>query len=265
MASEATRRATYRDVAVDAARHAGALLRSHVGTEAEYDLKGSQHDLVTETDHLAEERVIERITTTFPDHGIVSEERTPQRPDASLRWIIDPIDGTTNFAHGIPFFSISIALEDDGEPLVGVVHDPMHDELFTAESGEGARVNGRLIRASNVAELNRAVLATGFPHKPDLRRANLVNFERFVPITQGLRRLGSAALALAYVAAGRLDGYWDLDLSRWDLAAGVLLVSEAGGRVTNGRGGPLAYDEGDATASNGHLHDALLAHLDRQR
>lgn len=261
MPSEGPRRATHLDVAVEAAREAGALLRARVATETDYKLKGSQHDLVTETDHRAEELIIERIADAFPDHGMLSEERSPQRLDARFRWVIDPIDGTTNFAHGIPFFSVSIALEEDGELALGVLYDPMHEELFTAEAGNGAYVNGRPSRVSTVAELKRAVLATGFPHKPDLRQANMHNFEHFVPITQGIRRIGSAALALAYVAAGRLDGYWDLDLSRWDLAAGALLVSEAGGRVTNGDGEPLASNEGHIIASNGHLHDDLLTHL----
>ena len=261
MASEESRRATHLDVAVDAAREAGALLRSRVATDSDYDLKGGPHDLVTETDHLAEARIIERITDAFPDHGILAEEQAPHQLDARFRWVIDPIDGTTNFAHGIPFFSVSIALEADGVPQIGVVYDPLRDELFTAEADRGAYVNGRPMRASTVAELTRAVLATGFPHTPELRAANMRNFERFVPIAQGMRRLGSAALALAYVAVGRLDGYWDLDLNRWDLAAGILLVGEAGGRVTDGRGRSLRYADGDVTASNGRLHDQLVTHL----
>ena len=261
MASEESRRATPLDVAIDAARDAGALLRARVATTTDYELKGSQHDLVTEADHRAEDLIIEHISAAFPDHGVVSEERDPHQLGARYRWVVDPIDGTTNFAHGIPFFAVSIALERDGDLALGVLYDPVRDELFTAEVGEGAYVNGRPIRVSTVTEMRRAVLATGFPHKPGLREANMRHFERLVPITQGMRRFGSAALALAYVAAGRLDGYWDLDLNRWDLAAGALLVTEAGGRVTNGDGEPLPNDEGHIIASNGHLHDELLTHL----
>ena len=261
MASEATRRAPPLDVAVDVAHDAGALLRARVTTETDYTLKSSAHDLVTDTDREAEALIVERLTDAFPDHGVVAEEESAVQLDARFRWVIDPIDGTTNFAHGIPFFSVSIALEDEGTPVLGVLYDPMHGEMFTSEKGQGAYLNGRPMRVSAVEKLQRAVFATGFPHTPDLRQVNLRNFERFVPITQGLRRFGSAALALAYVAAGRLDGYWDLDLNRWDLAAGVLLVSEAGGRITDGRGASLPYDAGDVTASNGRLHDELLTHL----
>ncbi|MFB6285595.1 MAG: inositol monophosphatase [Candidatus Bipolaricaulia bacterium] len=261
MASAASQHASYLDVATEAARGAGALARSRVAGDTDYALKGSRHDLVTEVDHLAEARIVQHISTAFPDHGVLSEEREPHQLDARFRWVIDPIDGTSNFAHGIPFFSVSIALEDEGELALGALYDPMRDELFTAEAGRGAYLNGRPIRASAVDRPERAVLATGFPHDPELRRANMRNFERFVPLAQGLRRLGSAALALAYVAAGRIDGYWDLDLSRWDLAAGTLLVHEAGGQVTNSRGGPLATDEGDVIAANGHLNEAILTHL----
>ncbi len=262
MAAEASHGTAHLDVAVEAAHEAGALLRSRVATDTDYDLKGSQHDLVTETDHLAEARVIDRLSNAFPDHGILSEERAPHQLGARLRWVIDPLDGTTNFAHGIPFFCVSIALEDAGELALGVLYDPMRDELFTAEDGRGAYLNGRPLWASTVDELKRAVLATGFPHEPEMRQANLRHFEHFVPRTQGIRRIGSAALALAYVAAGRLDGYWDLNLNRWDLAAGALLVGEAGGRVTNARGQPLGIDEGHIVASNDRLHDELLRHLE---
>jgi len=262
MAAEAPHRTAHLDAAIEAAREAGALLRSRVATDTDYDIKGSQHDLVTETDHRAEDLIIEHISSAFPNDGILSEERAPHQLDARYRWVIDPLDGTTNFAHGIPFFCVSIALEDEGALALGVLYDPMRDELFTAEAGRGAYVNGRPLRASDVDELRRAVLATGFPHEPQMRRANMSNFERFVPITQGIRRIGSAALALAYVAAGRLDGYWDLNLNRWDLAAGALLIQEAGGRVTNGRGEALGIDEGHIVASNDRLHGELLRHLE---
>lgn len=254
-------RTAFLEVAVDAAHEAGALLRGHTGRTPPYELKSSHQDLVTESDRVAEARILARIREAFPDHAILSEERPEERSRSPFRWVIDPIDGTTNYAHGVPFYSISIALERDDALIAGVVYDPDRGELFAALGGRGATLNGHPIAVSAEAELKRGVLATGFPHVAELRELNLRYFERLIPAAQGLRRLGSAALSLAYVACGRLDGYWDLDLNRWDLAAGVLLVSEAGGRVSDLDGRDLAPDGRRLVASNGGVHDELVRTL----
>lgn len=254
----AEQQSVYLELAVAVAKEAGELIKERFGRDVQYELKSSPHDLVTEADRLVEEAIIERIRTTYPEHDIVSEECAPERSHSSRRWVIDPIDGTTNYAHGIPFFSISIAFEKDERLISGVVYDPTRDELFSAQIGQGARLNGQPIEISPAQELKRGLIATGFPYVPELRDLNLKYFEALLPATQGLRRLGSAALSLAYVACGRLDGYWDLDLNRWDLAAGVLLVQEAGGRVSDLSGDDLPYDHREIVASNGRIHGEMI-------
>jgi myo-inositol-1(or 4)-monophosphatase len=215
------------------AHQAGVILRLGYEREHEVDYKGVI-DLVTEVDHQSEEFLLAEIQRNFPGHRIVSEEIgvVPGR-DEDL-WFVDPVDGTVNYAHGVPFFSVSIAYAHAGEMKIGVVYDPMRDELFAAEGGKGATCNGRAIHASEATELQKSLLVTGFPYDSwSTPRNNLEYFGRLTRLTRGVRRLGSAALDLCYVAAGRLDGYWELTLSPWDLAAGGLIASEAGATVTN--------------------------------
>lgn len=246
------------ELAVAAAKEAGELLRERLTSGMPYELKTSHHDLVTEADRLAERVILERIGREYPDHGILSEETPPARSQAPYRWVIDPLDGTVNYAHGIPFFSVSIALEKKEEIVLGVVYDPLRDELFSVIMGEGAYLNGRPLRVSNAKRLHESLLSTGFAHRPELRDRNLSYLGAFLPLAQSLRRLGSAALCLAYVAAGRLDGYWELSLKRWDLAAGCLLVKEAGGQVSDLAGRELSPTGGELVASNGIIHRQML-------
>jgi myo-inositol-1(or 4)-monophosphatase len=219
------------------ALQAGAILRLGYEREHQVDFKGVI-DLVTEVDHQSEKFLLGEIQRNFPGHRIVSEEIgvIPGR-DEDL-WFVDPVDGTVNYAHGIPFFSVSIAYAHAGSVTMGVVYDPMRDELFAAERGKGATLNRRPIHASAATELQKSLLVTGFPYDSwSSPRNNLEYFGRFTRLTQGVRRFGSAAMDLSYVAAGRLDGYWELTLSPWDLAAGGLIASEAGATVTNIDGG----------------------------
>ena len=254
-----TPRSGFLELAVEAAHDAGKLLRERFGPRVSYELKSNHHDLVTEADRRAEQVILEKISRAFPDHGVLSEESSPnERSQASYRWVIDPLDGTANYAHGIPFFSVSIALEKESQIILGVVYDPARNELFSAIVGEGAQLNGRPIAVSGAKRLRECLLATGFPHRPEQQNRVLRYYGAFLPITQSLRRIGSAALCLAYVAAGRLDGYWDLDLKRWDLAAGYLLVREAGGQVSDLRGEILLADGRELAASNGSIHPEML-------
>jgi len=215
------------------ARQAGEILRLGYEQEHQVDYKGAI-DLVTEIDHQSEELLLAGIQRLFPGHQIVSEEIGLVPGRISDQWFVDPLDGTVNYAHGIPFFSVSIAYAHEGAVRLGVVYDPMRDELFAAERGRGARLNGRSLRVSQVTELQRSLLTTGFPYDAwSTSRDNLEYYGRFCKLTQGVRRLGSAALDLGYVAAGRLEGYWELSIKPWDVAAGGLIASEAGATVTN--------------------------------
>lgn len=259
MRTDVPQRSRFLEVAVEAARRAGARLVELFGHLQGYDLKTSHHDLVTEGDHVAEELICTMIRGAYPEHGILTEESPPVQEGASARWVIDPLDGTTNYAHGIPFFCVSIALEMQGELAVGVVYDPLRDELFSAVAGEGAQLNGRPICVSEARFLRESLLAAGFPHREALRERNLAIVRAFLPAAQSVRRLGSAALCLAYVACGRLEGYWDLDLKPWDLAAGALLVREAGGCVSAPTGADFSIENPELVASNGHVHRAMLA------
>ena len=246
--------------ATEIAREAGNVLVQRLGT-AKITTKGDIN-LVTEADIAAENLIIERIRSYYPQHGILAEESGEavlvggKRSD--WKWIIDPLDGTTNYAHGYPCFCVSIALEHDGELTLGVVYDPMRDEMFAAERGEGATLNDRRIRVSSVEELSGSMLCTGFPYnvreRPDFAR----EFTKFTMEAQAVRRDGSAALDLAYVACGRFDGFWEDGLSPWDIAAGAVLISEARGRVTNFNEQPLDIYNEQVLATNGLLHDAMM-------
>jgi len=245
-------------VAVEAALEAGRILRWHFQRGLEIRYKG-EIDLVTEADLASERAVLARIRSAFPDHGVLAEESGATERASPWLWVVDPLDGTTNFAHGFPVFSVSIALLHEGQRVLGVVYDVMRDELFTARRGEGAFLNGRPIRVTQTPRLEEALLVTGFPY--DRQESPLDNTREFIALLKrchGVLRVGSAALDLASVAAGRLDGYWEFQLSPWDLAAGALLVEEAGGRVTTPQGDPLPPLGTDIVATNGLIHAELL-------
>jgi myo-inositol-1(or 4)-monophosphatase len=245
-----------------AARTAGEVIRRRRGTAFRVDRKGAT-DLVTEVDLAAEKAIISLISEVFPGHRIAAEESGRGAGDSEYRWWIDPIDGTTNFVHGYPFYSVSIALEYRGVMAAGVVYDPVGDELFEALRGGGTRLNGRKITVSPVADLSDALLATGFPYERSDRERALAIAAGFLPRIQGLRRDGSAALDLAYVAAGRLDGFWERGLKPWDTAAGSLLVEEAGGRVSDFSGGIFDIRRGAIVAANPRIHGELVAGLNQ--
>lgn len=244
------------------ARQAGELLRLGYEQEHQVDYKGAI-DLVTEVDHQSEDLLLGEIQRQFPGHQIVSEEigLVPGRPGE--QWYIDPLDGTVNYAHGIPFFSVSIAYAHDGLVRLGAVYDPLRDELFTAERGLGAQVNGRKLKASAVTELQRSLLVTGFPYDTwSTPRNNLEFFGRFARSTQGVRRLGSAALDLCYVGAGRFEGYWELSVKPWDVAAGGLVAEEGGALVTDLQGGPdYILPPCSLLAAPAVLHEKMMAVL----
>lgn len=246
-------------VARAAALEAGALIRHGAYRKKKIGEKGAASNLVTDTDRAAERIVLRRLLRAFPHHGIISEESPPIRPDAPRAWYIDPLDGTTNFAHGFPHFAVSIGMAEGNRPLVGVVYQPMLDDLFCAVRGRGAARNGRAVRVSRTRELRRSVLATGFPYDAARSAENNLNyFAQFLVRTRAIRRAGCAAYDLCAVAAGWYDGFWELKLNPWDCAAGILLIEEAGGRVTDFEGRPHTLAGGRLVASNGRLHDAML-------
>jgi myo-inositol-1(or 4)-monophosphatase len=255
------------DLAVLRARAAGKLQRERYETPFEVRSKSTAINLVTEVDHACETLVVEGIAAQRPDDAVLAEEgRGRDRADAVWRWVIDPLDGTTNYAHGYPRFCVSIGVERDDVRTLGVVYDPLLDELYTAVRGEGARLNGRKLRVSTTGSLDEALLATGFAY--DVRRSRVDNLDHFAALVKrarAVRRDGSAALDLCYVAAGRFDGFWELKLHPWDVAAGLLIVEEAGGRTSDLRGGPAPRSGRELLASNGLVHDALLDVLSRSR
>jgi myo-inositol-1(or 4)-monophosphatase len=239
-------------------REAGRYLRDNLGRRVEATYKGAV-DLVTPFDLGAQEIVVGRLREAFPSHGFLAEEGLARPGSSDCRWIIDPLDGTTNFAHGLPIFSVSAALECAGRLTLGLVYDPMRDELFRAEAGRGAALNGVPIRVSSVSELGRSLLATGFPY--DVRSSvvnNLDHWGRFIVRAQAIRRCGSAALDLCYVACGRFDGFWELKLKPWDVAAGALMVGEAGGRLSDFEGEPFTLDAPGVVATNGRIHAPII-------
>lgn len=246
-----------RDTLLLAANEAGRVLMTKYATGVTVAYKGAI-DLVTEADLASEQAIVAILRQRHPDHDILAEEGDYGSRGADQRWIVDPLDGTTNFAHGFPWFAVSIALEVRGEVVLGAVFNPHNHELFVAEKGQGATLNGRRLQVSSTDELGRALLATGFAydHKtcPD---NNYSDFERFQRVAQAVRRAGVASLDLACVAAGRFDGFWELKLKPWDVAAGVLLVEEAGGRVSDYAGAAMPLDRGEILASNGRLHIAM--------
>lgn len=248
--------------AIQTARDAGRVLAERFGRSLEITNK-SELDLVTESDLASERLIIDRIRSHYPRHAILAEESGASEPadrerDSEWRWIIDPLDGTTNYAHGYPCFCISIGVENQGRMELAVVYDPLRDEMFTAERGQGAALNGRRIRVSSTPTLASALLCTGFPYDVRERSEFARHFANFIMAAQGVRRDGAAALDLAYVAAGRFDGFWEEGLKPWDVAAGALLVAEAGGRVSTYSGEPLNIFTPPILASNGSVHEEMM-------
>jgi len=249
-------------VADRAADAAGVILMEHFG-RALIEFKGAV-DLVTNADKESEAEIIRQVRAAYPEHGIVAEESGEQATRHDVRWYIDPIDGTTNYAHGFPLFAVSIGVEAHGRMVVGIVYNPATGEKFTAIRGRGAQLNGSPLKVSKVKELDYSLVVTGFPYTVrDKRLNNMDHFENFIYAAQALRRLGSAALDLAYVARGAFDGYWEAEINPWDIAAGWLIVEEAGGRVTDMRGRPYEVGAGNILATNGLVHDEMLAVLAR--
>ena len=253
--------ARYLQVAVRACRAAGRIQLAAFGATQTVEHKGAI-DLVTATDRRSEKAILAIIGRAFPSHGILAEESDPRTGDAEHLWVVDPLDGTTNFSRGFPYFCVSVALARAGRVIAAAVYQPLLDELFTAIRGRGAFLNGRPLRVSGQERLDQGFLATGFPY--DIRRGrrtNIDHFTNFATRCLAVRRAGAAALDLAYVAAGRFDGFWELKLRPWDIAAASLLIEEAGGRITGFSGRPWRLPVRDIVASNGLLHGEMLAVL----
>jgi myo-inositol-1(or 4)-monophosphatase len=251
----------WKSFAADLALKAGALLKEMFSQTHEIVYKGDIN-IVTEADKMSEKLIMDEIRRKFPEHGILSEESDAVAGSVALRWIVDPLDGTTNYAHGYPVFCVSIALEKNGQVIVGVIYDPTRNDLFVAERGRGAYLNGKKISVSPLSDLSRALLATGFPYDiRESRENNLDYFTRMAKKAQAIRRAGSAALDLAYLAAGRFDGFWELKLKPWDAAAGCLMVQEAGGRISDLFGAPWHVEAPHLLASNGLLHQQMIEAL----
>jgi len=251
----------FTEFAVSTAREAGQILKKRLNTPHTIDYKGTIN-LVTEADRMSEALILERLQQRFPDHSILTEESPASDKNSEYRWIIDPLDGTTNYAHGYPVFCVSIALEQDKRVIAGVVYNPMLDELFLAEEGQGTWLNGQRIRVSEISDLSQSLIATGFPY--DIRESEINNLDHFNSMAkqvQAIRRAGSAALDMAYVAAGRFDGFWELKLMPWDTAAASLLIREAGGIVSDLYGNDFSLSAPHVLASNGKIQQQLIQAL----
>jgi len=248
------------DVAIDAAREAGKFLMYSIGNVRNIETKaGEERNLVSEIDKGSEARIISMIRSRYPDHGILAEEGGGGGTRGEYTWIIDPLDGTTNYLHGLPVFSVTIGIEHRGEIVAGVVYDPNRDILYAAEKGSGAYMNGRRMHVSGTGELINSLLMTGFPYDIAQNPSHAVeHFNAFLMAGRGIRRFGSAAIDLCFVAAGQIDGFWEVNLHPWDMAAGVLLVREAGGELSDFQGKPLSIYGKKVVASNGVIHRAML-------
>lgn len=245
-------------VGLEAVKQGGRILVEGFGKAQNISYKGAI-DLVTEMDRRSEDSIIAILKREFPDCGILAEESDERQGDGSCRWILDPLDGTTNYAHGYPFFSVSLAFEKDEKIVWGVIYDPLRQEVFSAELGKGATLNQKPITVSKIDSLSKGFLATGFPY--DVRESeenNLNHFNNFEKVAQAIRRDGSAALDLCYVAMGRFDGFWELKLHPWDTAAGSLIVTEAGGRITDFKAGPFTINGLEILATNGLIHNEMV-------
>jgi myo-inositol-1(or 4)-monophosphatase len=251
----------YLEVAISAAKEAGRIQMLHFGQAHSVEYKG-EFNPVTEVDKRCDQTITQILLQSFPNHDLLTEESPFEKKGSPWKWIIDPLDGTINYLHGYPCFCVSIGLEVEGEMNLGVVYDPIHDELFLAEKGKGAFLNGDRIFVSREHVLDRSFLSTGFPY--DVREHSdfyLRYFHQFIRRGFAIRRPGSAAIDLCYVAAGRFDGFWELKLHPWDLAAGTLLIKEAGGKVTDFKGRPMSLYAGETLASNGLIHEQMLQAL----
>ena len=255
----------YLEVAVEAAKLGGDVLKQYYQQNKGIRYKG-EIDIVTDADKRSERLIVDLLSARFPKHSILAEEGTDMSQPSEFKWVIDPLDGTTNFAHDYPFFCVSVALERNGEVMVGVVYHPIFEELFVAEKHGGAYLNGRRIEVSKVDRLRNALLSTGFPYDVlDDPGDALRHFESFIHTAQAVRRDGSAALDLCYLAMGRFDGFWELRLKPWDTAAGTLMVTEAGGQVTDFRRETYSIYQDEILASNGLIHDQMRAAMDRSQ
>lgn len=252
------------DFAIDLAYRAGAVLRAGLERERTVEQKG-EADLVTDVDRASEALIVEALRVRYPDHRIIAEEGGAAEGNSGYTWLVDPLDGTTNYAHGFPFYSVSLGLLQNDDLRLGVVYDPLRNELFAAERGRGAFCNGRRLRVSATGHLRAALLTTGFPYDRSTNpENNLAEFSRMVLRIQGVRRSGSAALDLCYVAAGRTDGHWELGLHPWDVAAGALMIVEAGGQLSDWQGQPWTPWCPYLVASNGLIHAEIVAVLNNK-
>ncbi|MBL8232978.1 MAG: inositol monophosphatase [Bryobacterales bacterium] len=248
---------SYLESAMDIAREAGALLVTFLERRIGFELKGD-YDLVTEADRASEQLIVNRLKNLFPSHSIVAEEGGGGEGTSDYRWYVDPLDGTTNFAHSFPMFNVTLGLEKAGELIAGVIYDPLRQEMFSAERGGGAYLNNRRIHVSKVSSLAESLIATGFPSRRRHLNVNVHFYHQLAMATHGVRRGGSAAIDLAYVACGRLEGFWEFGLNPWDMAAGVLLISEAGGKVSDMKGQPALLRGPHLLADNGLVHGEIL-------
>jgi myo-inositol-1(or 4)-monophosphatase len=240
------------------AREAGSLLADFYKKRIGFELK-AEFDLVTEADRASERLIVERLRASFPDHGIVAEEGGGHTSPSDYRWYVDPLDGTTNFAHGFPVFNVALGLECAGEMVAAITYDPLRDEIFTAEKGGGAFLNGERIHVSKVRHLQDSLVATGFPSRKRHENVNVHFYYQLALLSHGVRRAGAAAIDLAYVACGRLDAFWEFGLKPWDMAGGLLLVQEAGGRLSDMTGGAAWITSPHLLADNGAIHDEILS------
>jgi myo-inositol-1(or 4)-monophosphatase len=253
---------SYVQTAAEIAREAGAVVMRFAERRIGFELKAEQ-DLVTEADRASEKLIVERLRTHFPSHSIVAEEGGGHTASSGFRWYVDPLDGTTNFAHAFPVYNVTLALEQEGEVVAGVVFDPTRDEMFAAERGGGAYLNNRKIQVSPCSKLEESLVATGFPSRRRHLNVNIHFYYQLAMLTHGVRRAGAAAIDLAYVACGRADAFWEFNLNPWDMAAGVLLVEEAGGVTSDMRGGPRSIHGPHLVADNGAIHEQLLDVFDQ--
>ncbi len=254
----------FKEAALQAAEKGGKVLLKHFGTRPKVSYKG-EINLVTEVDHKSEKVIVEHLHRKFREHAIITEEIYSLKKNSEFKWLVDPLDGTTNYSHGFPVFCISVGLLYRDEIILGLVYQPLLKEMFVAEKGRGAFLNQKRIAVSKTRSLNRSLLATGFPY--DIRTSpynNLDHFCRFAVSAQAVRRAGAAALDLAYTAAGRFDGFWEFKLNPWDVAAGILIVEEAGGKVTNFKNRSYDIYQGEVLASNGLIHEQMVRILNKR-
>ena len=250
----------FKKIAIEAALGSGVLIKKSIGRIARISYKGSDN-IVTDVDKASEKFIIRKILSNFKDHSILAEESSPREGASGYRWIIDPLDGTTNFAHGFPFFCVSIALEYNGQVILGVVYDPIRDELFSSESGKGSYLNNKRIFVSKTKALSKSFLATGFSYGKKRKAENIGHFKNLIMKALAIRRAGSAALDLCYVACGRFDGFWELYLKPWDSAAGMIIVQEAGGVVTKFDASKHSPGDRELIATNRFIHRQVVAVL----